>query len=263
MAIELLEIAKHFFSVDQIIFVLAVNRAELAHSVKAFYGSEFDATGYLRRFIDIDFRLPDPDRKAYINAMFAKTGLDEYFGENSYDESFGNTRDARKLLLRFFSVPDLSFRRIAQAFHRLGLVFASLGSEQSRAYLPIATALILRTIDADLYHEFFRGDLSDIEVADAVFDRPGIQSLRHSTEGVVFETMLIVAPHEDETGEMRRPARFRQPDQTHSALLKRYQGWTSKPPSELEQEHARKVIDCVKRHPALDRCCAGRAGNRL
>ena len=247
-AIELLEIAKHFFSVDRIVFVLAVNRAELAHSIKAFYGSEFDAIGYLRRFIDVDFRLPDPDRKAYVNAMFAKTDLDEYFEEGMYYESFGSSTDARKLLRRFFSVPDFSLRRIAQAFHRLGLVFASLDSEKPRAYLPIATALILRTIDADLYHRFFRGDLSDIDVADDVFNRPGIHSLRHSTEGALFETMLILAPHEDGIGEVRRPPRPERPDETDSALLKQYRGWTSKPPSELDREHAHRIIDCIRKY---------------
>ena len=49
-AVELLEVAKHLFSVDKIVFVLAVNRAELAHSIKALYGNDFDAEGYLGRF---------------------------------------------------------------------------------------------------------------------------------------------------------------------------------------------------------------------
>ena len=62
-AIELLEVAKHLFTVDHIVFALAVNRAELAQSVRALYGASFDGEGYLRRFFDIDFRLPEADRK--------------------------------------------------------------------------------------------------------------------------------------------------------------------------------------------------------
>ena len=38
-AVELLEVAKHLFSVDGIVFVLAVNRRELAHSIQALYGN--------------------------------------------------------------------------------------------------------------------------------------------------------------------------------------------------------------------------------
>ena len=49
-AVELLEVAKHLFSVDHIVFVLAINRSELAHSIRSLYGSNFDGDGYLRRF---------------------------------------------------------------------------------------------------------------------------------------------------------------------------------------------------------------------
>ena len=47
-AANLLEVAKHFFAVDNIVFVLSINRSELAHSLCALYGSEFDSEGYLR-----------------------------------------------------------------------------------------------------------------------------------------------------------------------------------------------------------------------
>ena len=57
-AVELLETAKHLFDVDRIVFVLAVNREQLAHAVCALYGADFNAEGYLRRFFDEDFRLP-------------------------------------------------------------------------------------------------------------------------------------------------------------------------------------------------------------
>ena len=68
-AVELLEVAKHIFAVDHVVFVLGVNRSELAHSIKALYGNDFDATGYLGRFFDLDFRLPEPDRAAFISAI--------------------------------------------------------------------------------------------------------------------------------------------------------------------------------------------------
>ena len=38
-AVELLEVTKHLFTVDGVVFVIAVNRAELAHSVQALYGT--------------------------------------------------------------------------------------------------------------------------------------------------------------------------------------------------------------------------------
>ena len=73
-AVELLKAAKHLFAVDGVVFVLALNRSELSHSIGALYGGKFDATGYLRRFIDVDFRLPDPDRAAFIDRRWTQFG---------------------------------------------------------------------------------------------------------------------------------------------------------------------------------------------
>ena len=72
-AVELLEAAKHLFSVDGILFVLGVNRSQLAHSVTALYGGGFDANGYLRRFVDLEFRLPEPGRAQFVES---DTGCD-------------------------------------------------------------------------------------------------------------------------------------------------------------------------------------------
>ncbi len=80
-AVELLEVAKHLFSVDRIVFVLAVNCDQLAHSVKALYGNDFDAEGYLRRFFDVDLQLTEPDRHAFIHAQLQATGIYDYFDQ--------------------------------------------------------------------------------------------------------------------------------------------------------------------------------------
>ncbi len=246
-AIEMLEIAKHFFSVDNIVFVLAVNRIELAHSVKAFYGSEFDATGYLRRFIDIDFRLPNPERSAFINAMLVELGVDAFMKQW---EGYVTDSPAimRNLLRAFFGVPDLSLRRAAQAIHRLGLVLTLLQNDEFHSCVAVATALILRTINPDMHHSFFNGSASDLEVANDVFSRPESKVIRRSTEGILFETMLIIANHEVGTGVKRFVNR---PDQPLSPLLKHYHDRTTKRSDESDQGHAHRIISCVKEYQHL------------
>ena len=211
-AVELLEVAKHLFAVDHIVFVLAVNRSELEHSIKALYGRDFDAQGYLRRFFDVDFRLPEPDRKAFIKAMLATIGIDDYFGRMRDQDD----RIVPVLLRHFFRAPTLSLRRIAQAIHRLGLVFASLRSDQRFFALTAAVALILRTFDSDLYHRFVRGEVSDLEVVDGVFDRLGKKDLQESYNAL-FEAVIIVAAQEDQFLGVNRA------DMSNSQLLRRYQ----------------------------------------
>ena len=78
-AVELLEVAKHLFSVNNIVFVLAVNRAELIHSIRAVYGGGFDGDGYLRRFFDVDIRLPEPKRVAFIDMLLDTIRFRDYF----------------------------------------------------------------------------------------------------------------------------------------------------------------------------------------
>ena len=62
-AVELLEVAKHLFAVDRLIFVMAVNCSQLEHSVKSLYGIDFDAEGYLKRFFRLKVSASCPQQK--------------------------------------------------------------------------------------------------------------------------------------------------------------------------------------------------------
>ena len=194
-AVELLEIAKHLFSVDHVVFVLAIDRSQLTHAVKALYGSEFDSTGYLRRFIDLDFRLPNPNRINLMTQMLGTTGVSRFFEQNP-GHSWGTPDDIRNLLFTFMGPPIISLRQIQQALYRLGLVLASLDSPSTIAYAPIGLMLALRTIDPEAYTGFFRSNMTDREVSDRVFKIPGMESTKSTSEGSLFDALLIIAQHE-------------------------------------------------------------------
>ncbi|SCC14004.1 MULTISPECIES: KAP family P-loop NTPase fold protein [Snodgrassella] len=76
-AIEVLEKAKHLFNVDNIIFVLATDKTQLGHSIRAVYGQGLDVNGYLRRFIDFDYLLPSPVKSDFIISLAKQLGLSE------------------------------------------------------------------------------------------------------------------------------------------------------------------------------------------
>lgn len=76
-AIEVLEKAKHLFNVDNIIFVLATDKTQLGHSIRAVYGQGLDVNGYLRRFIDFDYLLPLKNISYIIN-LINKFSLGKY-----------------------------------------------------------------------------------------------------------------------------------------------------------------------------------------
>nr|WP_294316515.1 P-loop NTPase fold protein [Pseudobutyrivibrio sp.] len=70
-AVQLLERIKHYLEDDRITFVFSVNLAELQHTVKHYYGNEFDACRYLDRFFDLRIELPPAD----LTAFYSKIGL--------------------------------------------------------------------------------------------------------------------------------------------------------------------------------------------
>ena len=78
-AVKVLERIKHLFDVPNAVFILAIDKKQLACSVKGFYGSnEINADEYLRRFIDIDYYLPEPDVELYCDYLLEYYGFEKY-----------------------------------------------------------------------------------------------------------------------------------------------------------------------------------------
>ena len=244
-AVELLEVAKHLFAVNHIVFVLAVNRAELTHSIKALYGSGFDAEGYMRRFFDVDFRLPEPDRAAFIDATLAAININKYIERTKDNDGKEYAGVSKTLLHGFFAAPDLKLRTIAQAIHRLGLVFASLRSDQRSFLIGTTVALIVRTIAPELYHPFVNGEVSDLKVVETVRSRADAKALQKNRGGSWFEASIIVAAREEKIFESY-PV-----ESISSPLLQQYRNLAAtKEPDDAShgtaREHAEEVIELVE-----------------
>ena len=234
-AVELLEIAKHLFSIRHVVFALAVNRSELEHSVQALYGRDFDAHGYLRRFFDVDFRLPEPDRDAFVDAMFDTTGIDDHLRRINSPEVQYFLSAFEGMLKEVFFLPRLSIRRVGQAIHRLGFVFASLSEHQQPLIMPIATALILRTLDAELYRGFVTGQLSGDQVIDALYRTPDGEAFRRTKERALFEAILILAQGESNSLIRKRVAEIEAQEEPGDSSAKA--AW----------RHQRRVADILDR----------------
>ncbi len=64
-AVRLLETVKHYFDKKDIVFLISTHNSTLAHTVKKFYGNEFNGGSYLDKFYDLRINLPDIDKMAY------------------------------------------------------------------------------------------------------------------------------------------------------------------------------------------------------
>jgi hypothetical protein len=84
-AVEMLEVIKHFFELEDIVFVVATDTAQLQHAVKAVYGEGFDAQTYLGRFFRRRYSLPiSKSRYEFVKNMIGedyaiKPGWNRYF----------------------------------------------------------------------------------------------------------------------------------------------------------------------------------------
>ncbi|EWH10362.1 KAP P-loop domain-containing protein [Cellulophaga geojensis KL-A] len=79
-AVSILEQIKHFFSVPNIVFVLSIDKEQLGNAVKGVYGSaDLDADEYLRRFIDIEYSIPEPEADVFYNYLYDYFKFDDFF----------------------------------------------------------------------------------------------------------------------------------------------------------------------------------------
>ena len=189
-AVELLEAAKHLFNVDRIVFVLCLDRTQLASSVKALYGESFEADGYLWRFFDIDYRLPALDRAKFVDTSLASTGVTDWVRTH---QRRGDTDPEflPRLLRHFLSSSDYSLRRVLQAVHRLGAVLASMPTSNDGNVFIVTILLLLRTIEPDLYQRTIAGEASDTELIESLLGAAGLSMPHSSASWAAVEGLLI------------------------------------------------------------------------
>ncbi len=200
-AVELLEVVKHLFSVDGIVFVIAVNGAELAHSVEALYGPGFDARGYLGRFFDVDFRLPNPERSRFIELTINAVGIRSYMERTRDRDGWGEIDTLVLMLKSFLGEPVVSLRTAARAIHHLGMVYSALEDHRLVLGTITATLVILRTLDRGLYYRFIDGWVSDAEVVASMAERLGDEACaRHEHSLMAFEAWITVSQKERDRG---------------------------------------------------------------
>ena len=188
-AIELLEPAKHFFNVDHIVFVLCLDRAQLAHSVKAVYGASFDAEGYLWRFFDIDYRLPQPNCRRFITAALASAGILERVLSRAQSAP-AKPINLHRLLIDFLSDPHFTLRRVLHAIHRFSVVVAS--SPPNVKLHVMAVLLIVRTMAPGVYRRLIAGEATDQDVMDALSVHHESRTDRESEHEAIVLGVLIL-----------------------------------------------------------------------
>lgn len=74
-AVHLLEQIKHYIYDNKITFVLSTNLEQLQHTIKNYYGADFDSCRYLDRFFDLRISMP----LANMEKFYSEIGLESTY----------------------------------------------------------------------------------------------------------------------------------------------------------------------------------------
>ena len=198
-AVEVLEQIKHFFSVPGIVFVLSIDKKQLAHAVRGVYGSEhINADEYLRRFIDLEYRIPEPSIKDFCEYLF------DYFDFANFCHSeirfkirneFGNEKDRiLEISTTLFENKSITLRQIEKIYAH-ARVSLNCVSKDNYLFPEIFILLIyLKLIHPKFYDAINNKQYSNQQLLDELFLVINPKQLNNSTSynWTFLEAFLII-----------------------------------------------------------------------
>jgi len=152
-AIEFLEIVKHFFEIDNIIFVLGIDIEQLQHSTKSLYGQDMNAKEYLRKFIDFSYSLPDPEVEKYLDFLSSE------FQCGRKEQNL--VRISKEIISKF----NPSLRKIDNLFTRLKLIEKNIND----SYIQATFLLSLKIFNENQYNKVIGSPTSIDNILDLRF----------------------------------------------------------------------------------------------
>jgi hypothetical protein len=168
--VQVLEQVKHFFNVPGIIFVLAVDKLQLSNAIRGFYGSDLiDANEYLRRFIDIEYSIPEPVTGVFCKYLYGYYVFNEFFNSpkrSSFQELRNDNENFITIATKIFEMAKTTLRQQEKIFAHARLVLKLF--ELNNYVFPGTFFLLIfiRDSQRDFYDGIVNKTLTIQDVAD-------------------------------------------------------------------------------------------------
>lgn len=155
-AVEMLEVIKHFFQMEGVVFVVATDTEQLQHAVKAIYGQGFNSGVYLSRFFRRRFTLSEPNYTDFIKTQFTSNNVNiNELTRNAWPVIDIECASFISVISELCQLFELSLRDTEQLIDRVVSILR--GSENKKVnILLLASLLILH----DKHHEFYKSMMS-------------------------------------------------------------------------------------------------------
>lgn len=192
-SIEVLEKAKHFFNVKNIVFVLGADKAQLGSSIKAIYGEGLNVNGYLRRFIDFDYLLPPPEKGRYVKALFERFGFREYFSKKTGRESQYEQGQALSMFEELFDLFKLTLREQEHCCSLLSLAIRTTPHDHKLFPLFLCFLIVLKVKEPEYYKSLLSEEVQPKELLEILRNIPGGQDLLNNNYGIALEAYIVTS----------------------------------------------------------------------
>ena len=153
-AVELLEVIKHYFMRDDVTFIITTNTSQLSHTIKKYYGADFDGYAYLNKFFDFTIGLRKIDLE-----MYARDVLDWQTDSTVVDDVAHDAIQYYGLEMREINSYHTSLRFIDRFLKRTNNWREDQYPVQL-VFVPLALALKIKSVT--LYDDFIQGKGEDI-----------------------------------------------------------------------------------------------------
>jgi len=141
-AIELLERVKHIFEAAGVVFIIATDTEQLAHSVKSVYGEGFNGRKYLQRFFDQSYLLPAPVGAKLIKTELIASQIEPSLFHKPYDLSL---EDQIADMVSLFNLNSRETKRFFTTF----TAAVKAQTFNSPIIAPYLSALVIAHIKSD------------------------------------------------------------------------------------------------------------------
>jgi len=190
-SIEILEKAKHFFNVENIIFILGADKQQLGSSIKAIYGEGLNVNGYLRRFIDFDYVLPPPDKGLFVKALFKKFSFNEYFANKNASGVQYEGEQSLSMFSELFELYNLTLREQEHCCALFSLSIRTTPENYKLFPLFLCFLIVIKIKDPELYKDLITDKINSSDLLNKFKDIPGAADLLSNNYGIALEAYII------------------------------------------------------------------------
>lgn len=189
-AIQLLEKIKHFFDIEGIIFVLAIDKTQIENSIKLVYGTD-KSSAYLHRFIDLTYRLKDPVKLDYADILFDRLEFSTLWEQRNLRKYYDDTLELFRTFSKSFC---LSLREQERVASHLNVIVRSNPRGESYRMELLVILIILRIKNYSLYKSIEGRETSPMQILEMLKETPaGKDFLEKNELGIYLEAVIITS----------------------------------------------------------------------